>query len=357
MIREVQGNLLADDAQALVNTVNTVGVMGKGIALQFKRAYPDMFRAYEADAKAGQVAPGVMHVWESQALTGPRYIINFPTKRHWRAPSRLADIDEGLADLARVIVELGITSVAVPPLGCGNGGLEWADVAPRIRAALGALQPDVDVRLYVPAGAPPAREMVTRTEAPELTPSRAALLALMLAYHQLTWTWPAHVDVQKLAYFLQATGRDLRLRFEKGHFGPYADNLRRTLSEMEGHQILGFGDGSAPALQADPIEVREGVAAQLHAVLGGDTVLVGQVSRVLELVDGFSTTYGLELLASVHWVVTREAAQSPVEAESAVRRWTGRKAALFGQDHVRRAWMVLQEGSWFGEVDAAAAAS
>ena len=147
MIREMHGNLLADDAVALVNTVNTVGAMGKGIALQFKRAYPDMFRAYERAAKAGELQPGNVHVWETGALDGPRYILNFPTKRHWRAPSRLEDIEAGLADLVRVVDELAIRSIALPPLGCGNGGLDWSVVAPLIWDALTPLADKVDVRV------------------------------------------------------------------------------------------------------------------------------------------------------------------------------------------------------------------
>jgi O-acetyl-ADP-ribose deacetylase (regulator of RNase III) len=138
MITEAAGNLLDADVDALVNTVNTVGVMGKGLALQFRRAYPAMFDAYRRAADAGQLQLGRMHVWPTDAATGPRYVVNFPTKGHWRSPSTIDDIDRGLADLARVVRELGIHSIAIPPLGCGNGGLDWRQVEPRIRAALGA---------------------------------------------------------------------------------------------------------------------------------------------------------------------------------------------------------------------------
>ncbi|MCA1704199.1 MAG: macro domain-containing protein, partial [Actinobacteria bacterium] len=132
MIHESHGNLLDSDAEALVNTVNTVGVMGKGIALQFRRRYPDMFRAYERAAKRREVRLGQMHVWDTGAMTGLRFVINFPTKGHWRARSRLPDIEAGLADLVRVVREKSISSIAVPPLGCGSGGLDWAEVKPLI---------------------------------------------------------------------------------------------------------------------------------------------------------------------------------------------------------------------------------
>ena len=130
MVELVTGNLLQADVEALVNTVNTVGAMGKGIALQFKQAYPANFEAYRKAVARGDVQPGRMFVFETGLLTNPRIIVNFPTKRHWRGGSRIEDIDAGLQDLAHVIVTRGIRSIAIPPLGCGNGGLDWGEVRP-----------------------------------------------------------------------------------------------------------------------------------------------------------------------------------------------------------------------------------
>ena len=156
MIETAKGNLLQAPAEALVNTVNTVGVMGRGIALQFKQVYPRMFRAYEAACKAGKVRLGKMNIFDLGGLNGgPRWIINFPTKGHWRTKSQLKDIDAGLADLVATIQRLGIGSIAIPPLGCGNGGLNWSEVRPRIESALAEL-PEVRVLLYSPAGVPDA---------------------------------------------------------------------------------------------------------------------------------------------------------------------------------------------------------
>ena len=152
------GTLLDAPVEALVNTVNTVGVMGKGIALQFKRAYPAMFKDYAAAAKRNELALGRMHVWHTGKLEGPRVMINFPTKRHWRGGSRLPDIEAGLKDLIEVIQRERIRSIAVPPLGCGHGGLNWADVEPLIRAKMQGLK-DVDVRIYPPVGTAAAAEM------------------------------------------------------------------------------------------------------------------------------------------------------------------------------------------------------
>lgn len=153
MIELTRGDLLRADAEALVNTVNCAGHMGRGLALQFKRAFPASFAAYAAACKRGEVQPGRMHIVETGQLTNPRYIVNFPTKRHWRDRSRIEDIDAGLVALIADVQRLRITSIAVPPLGCGLGGLDWADVRPRIERAF-APHPDVRVLLYEPAGEP-----------------------------------------------------------------------------------------------------------------------------------------------------------------------------------------------------------
>jgi O-acetyl-ADP-ribose deacetylase (regulator of RNase III) len=154
MIRTATGDLLKAEAEALVNPVNTVGVMGRGLALQFKRAFPDNFRAYAAACKAGQVVPGKMFIFETGWPTNPKLIVNFPTKRHWRDKSRLEDIEAGLAALLADAARLRIRSIAIPPIGCGLGGLPWQHVRPLIETTF-ALQPDVVVHLYPPGPAHP----------------------------------------------------------------------------------------------------------------------------------------------------------------------------------------------------------
>lgn len=146
MIEFVKSDLLEADVDALVNAVNTEGVMGKGIALQFKKRFPDMFEAYRLACKSGEVQPGRMHVFERNETSAPRFIINFPTKRNWRSPSRLEDIEAGLAALVEEVQQRGIRSIAVPALGCGNGGLDWQSVLPCLKAAL---EPLMNVRVLV----------------------------------------------------------------------------------------------------------------------------------------------------------------------------------------------------------------
>jgi O-acetyl-ADP-ribose deacetylase (regulator of RNase III) len=350
LISKGEGNLLRADVDALVNTVNTVGVMGKGIALQFKRAYPAMFMAYEAAAKAREIRLGKVHVWETEQLTGPRFIINFPTKGHWRGRSRLADIEAGLTDLIRVVREHGISSIAVPPLGCGNGGLNWADVEPLIVNATSSLS-DVDVLLYPPKGAPSAAAMQTNERRPRMTIGRAALIALLDSYSEQASASTSLIESQKLMYFLQVAGEALSLRFEKARYGPYADNLRHVLRVVEGHYLQGYGDGSSPVMAAERLEVLPGAADDARAFLTEHPDTEQRIERVLELANGYETPYGLELLASIHWIASehperREDVDLLVEE---VRSWTPRKGRMFSEKHIRRAWESLRDKGWTAE--------
>ncbi|MBB2890809.1 type II toxin-antitoxin system antitoxin DNA ADP-ribosyl glycohydrolase DarG [Flexivirga oryzae] len=350
MIREAEGNLLTADVDALVNTVNTVGVMGKGIALQFKRAYPEMYKAYARAAKAGEVVPGRMFVWHTEAMSGPSLIINFPTKRHWRSPSRLEDIRDGLRALVHVVSEAGVESIALPPLGCGNGGLQWSEVRPLIVQALGGLP--IEVVLYPPKGAPRAAAMVENRQKPKMTPGRAALLGIMSRYREVTLEAPSVIEVQKLMYFLQEAGQPLRLNYVKGRYGPYADNLRHVLTELEGHYISGFGDGSAKVGEAEPLELLDDGGDETRQIVMSSDILSERLNRVLRVVSGYESAYGLELLASVHWVAEHDdrAAESPEIATELVSSWTPRKSRLFTPEHVRRAWETLREQDWLPRI-------
>lgn len=347
MIHESHGNLLDSDAEALVNTVNTVGVMGKGIALQFRRRFPDMFRAYERAAKQHEVHLGQMQVWETGAIAGPRYVINFPTKGHWRARSRLNDIEAGLTDLIRVVREKSISSIAVPPLGCGSGGLAWSQVRRLIVTAFEQL-PNVDVRIFPPGGAPNAADMTTRTARPAMTIAKAAFIATLRRYSEITLD-VSLIEVQKLMYFLQSAGEDMRLNYVKGNYGPYADNLREAMRAMEGHFIVGFGDGSKPVREAEPIELLPGASDDADRALDAAPDTVARIERVIRLSKGFESAYGMELLASVHWVATREstdAATDPAVAAELVGSWNARKQRMMGPDHVGKAWSHLRDERW-----------
>lgn len=347
MITDAHGNLLDDSADALVNTVNTVGIMGKGIALQFKRRFPAMFKDYERAAKQGDLHLGTMHVWPTGTLEAPHYVINFPTKAHWRSRSKLPDIEAGLQDLRTVLLQLNVRSVAVPPLGCGHGGLRWSEVEPLIAKALGDL-PEVDVRVYPPEGAPPASEMVDNTSRPRMTRGKATLLVMLDRYLNQA-VEVTQLEIQKLLYFLQVAGEDMNLVFVKDRYGPYADDARKSLRSMEGHFISGFGDGSGSVLTADPIDLLPDAVAEADTALAEAPETAARIERVLDLTEGFASPYGLELLSTVHWVATQidpDAAHDPAIAASHVAEWNDRKARLFTPDHIAAASDHLVAKGW-----------
>lgn len=347
MIELSQGNLLKADIEALVNTVNCVGFMGKGIALQFKQAFPKNNAEYERACAAGDVKPGRMLIHDNGGLVNPRFIINFPTKRDWRGKSKIEDIAAGLSALIAEVRRLGIRSIAVPPLGCGLGGLDWRVVRPMIEQSFAAL-PDVHVNLFEPVGPPQAKSMPVRTQRPKMTPARALFIRLMDAYSALDYSRTL-LEVHKLAYFLQEAGEPLRLRYEAGHYGPYAPNLNKVLESMEGHFIRGYGDSQKP--DAD-IELLDGATEEAVAFLAGKADSEQHLQRVANLIVGFETPYGMELLATVHWVAHRGGPNSDapvVDAEAAIRQvhaWNPRKQEVFKPDHVRVAWGRLSESGW-----------
>jgi O-acetyl-ADP-ribose deacetylase (regulator of RNase III) len=347
MIELTKGNLLEASAEALVNTVNTAGIMGKGIALQFKQAYPQMFRAYERACKAGEVKLGKVQVYDLGGLVGgPRWIINFPTKGHWRAGSRMTDIESGLQDLVATIKRLQIQSIAVPPLGCGNGGLDWNEVRPRIKAAFEVL-PEVRVLVFAPGGAPEASAMPNRTERPKMTIGQAALIALIDRYLKgLLDPFVSLLEIHKLMYFLQEAGQPLRLQYEAKEFGPYAKNLRQVLIRLEKHYTQGYGDGKDNPTKT--IELLPGAVEEAVNFLQGDEVIRQRMNRVAELIEGFEDPHGLELLSSVHWVMREkvEARESSEAAAAAVHKWNPRKRRVMKKEHLLKAWQRLKELGW-----------
>jgi len=305
MIKYKQGDLLTfNNVDAIVNTVNCVGVMGRGIALQFKKQYPENFDFYDAACKRGDVLPGKMLVYEVNTLVNPRFIINFPTKRHWRGASRIEDIENGLIDLIKIIQKYNIKSIALPPLGCGLGGLEWNEVKLRIESAFSQLN-DVEVFVFEPIGAPPAETMVRNRKVPKMTEGRAALVSLIKRYSEgLLDPFVTLLEVHKLMYFLQECGQPLKLNYVKSQHGPYALNLRHALQHIEGHMLSGYADGGDnPKKQ---IQLVPGADKDAAAFLEQHEETSARINQVAKLIDGFETPFGMELLATVHWVAKTE---------------------------------------------------
>lgn len=343
MIELTQGDILRADAEALVNTVNCVGVMGRGIALQFKKRFPGNFKEYKAACDRKELQPGKMLVHDLNSLFNPRYVVNFPTKRHWKGKSRMADIEAGLLALVEEVRKRNIHSIAIPPLGCGLGGLPWADVRARIEEAFEDVN-EVRVLLYEPKGAPPAENMVHTEKVPVLTVGRAVLLVLIRRYLAAVMDpFVTLLEIHKLMYFMQEAGEGLKLNYSKGIYGPYALNLRHVLNLMEGHFISGYGDA-----EDDPereINLLPGALTQTESVLENRPSTRNHFQRVIDLISGFETPFGMELLSTVHWVATRESATTADQAIRKTYGWNERKR-MFQEKHIRLAWNVLDRKGW-----------
>jgi O-acetyl-ADP-ribose deacetylase (regulator of RNase III) len=334
MMRFTQGNLLEARVDALVNTVNTVGVMGKGIALMFKERYPENFRAYEAACKTREVEIGRMFVQPGVEFDGPKWIINFPTKKHWRQPTKLEWIDAGLKSLRDVIRQKGIRSVALPPLGCGNGGLDWAMVRPRIEAALTDL-PDVEVVVYEPVSK--YQNVAKKTGVEKLTPARA-LIAEMVRRYWVLGIECTLIETQKLAWFLEreivhlGLLNPLDLRFEANRYGPYANRLTHLLDGLDG-SYLHCDKRLADADPFDTIWFDELKREKLEFYLRSSEArqYLPAVEATDALIDGFQSPLGMEALATVDWLVAREGAEPTlVGIREGLRRWPA------GADHAAR---------------------
>jgi hypothetical protein len=248
-----------------------------------------------------------------------------------------------LKALVAEVRRLGIRSIAVPPLGCGLGGLAWDTVRPMIEQAFANL-PEVEVLLFAPKGTPEAKSMPVRTDPPGMTVARALLIKLMEQYAAMAYRLTL-LEIQKLAYFLQEAGEPLRLKYEAGHYGPYAANLNKVLERIEGHFTRGYGDSQKPDVE---IDLLPGAVEKADAFLAAHPPSLQRLSRVAEVIEGFETPYGMELLSSVHWVAHHgeNPAKTADAAVEAVRAWNERKRKMFKTEHLRVAWDRLNECRW-----------
>ncbi|HOI51473.1 MAG TPA: macro domain-containing protein [Azonexus sp.] len=338
MITFTQGNLLAARAEALVNTVNTVGVMGKGIALMFKERFDENFRRYAAACKAREVQTGKMFVTQVHELDGPRWIVNFPTKQHWRTPSRMEWIVEGLQDLKRFLIEQQVKSIAIPPLGAGNGGLEWAEVREQIEQSLGDL--DIDILVFEPTRQ--YQNVAKRSGVEKLTPARALIAELVRRYWVLGMECSL-LEIQKLAWFLERSierhnpgDNPLNLQFAPHKYGPYANRLDHLLNNLDGSYL----HSEKRISDADPLDViwfDDERKAFVQTYLKSEAKAYTQaLESTAALIDGFESPFGMELLATVDWLLAREGVAPNVPAlRAGLRRWRGgpdaaaRKERLF----------------------------
>jgi O-acetyl-ADP-ribose deacetylase (regulator of RNase III) len=345
-MKYIKGNLLEAQTQALVNTVNTVGVMGKGIALQFKEAFPMNFKIYAAACKKKELQPGKLLVVKEQTLQGEKIIINFPTKTEWYMKSKYEYVEEGLKELVKVIDEYKIESIAIPPLGCGNGGLNWDKVKPMIEKHLGHFC-NVNIQVFEPNAA--VKEILKQQEANKeikLTPARAMLLYAMFYYESLGENASLFV-ANKLAYFLQRLGEKSlnKLKFEAHHYGPYAVQVEHLLHNVNGKYLKGLEQMNAKAfepleLQYDKLqEVSEYVKKELSAEQRS------RLSNLVKLIDGFQSALSLEILATVDYVRKDKPGITQEDITKTIHNWSDRKRKLFQKKYIQIAASHLQEYS------------
>jgi len=334
MITYKKGNIFDAKVEALVNTVNTVGVMGKGIALQFKFAFPENYKAYKEAASRNEIVTGKVQIVPVNDINGVKYIINFPTKAHWRNPSKVQWIKDGLIDLKRQVQEFGIHSIAIPPLGCGNGGLNWDNVRPLIDTSLADLE--IDITVYEPSEA--IKQALMKAEKPaasKLTPVRAMLLYLLYKYRALG-EFSSEFAAEKLSYFLQRFGEtQLKLEFKKGLYGPYSGKVRHVLYALNGYYIKGYEQK-----EARPFETLELIVSKKDEVESylNNNISVEEKERldnVAGLIEGFESPYGLELLATVDFLRNATKLKDAISIKNEL--WSQRKQDLFPINHVELA--------------------
>ncbi len=297
MIQFVRGDLLQVEADAIVNTVNTVGVMGKGIALQFKQQYPDNYEFYRQACERGEVQPGRMLVFETGRLQ-PRFIINFPTKRHWRAKSRIDDIEAGLQDLVRVLQERHVESVALPALGCGHGGLDWRQVRTLIEHYLQPLAKTIPIWVYEPAET--AKSPARSTQ--KLPPAIAGLILLAKHYTEIEPELTAQ-DVQYLAYLLFACGCWVGGRrkpdYRLGDRGLHSALVDKLLKERLAGKYLQTHKGYRGKTFYRVVDATAELAEQ---AVRRSPKTRQCVDKALSLLDGFESGLGLWLVAHTLYV-------------------------------------------------------
>lgn len=301
MVEYKKGDILKEETEAVVNTVNTKGVMGKGIALQFKERFPENYKQYKKACEAGKVETGKVFVTESGLLLNPRYIINFPTKEHWKNPSKMEYIHEGLNDLVRIIKEKDIRSIAIPPLGCGNGGLDWNEVKPAIEKALSNIS-KLQIVLFEPTNMVYTKKERKPKKKANVTPVRAMFLSVFEKYKELGFQL-SFIEAHKLIYFLQRFGEPLNLTFEKNRYGPYSFVIDHMLYDVEGTFLKGtkFKD----AKPQDNIYLLEENFNEIHEFIEKELTQEQKdhLDLVYEFIEGFESPLGLELLATVDYIL------------------------------------------------------
>ncbi|RAV28064.1 type II toxin-antitoxin system antitoxin DNA ADP-ribosyl glycohydrolase DarG [Sinomicrobium soli] len=342
MIKYTTGNIFESSAQALVNTVNTVGIMGKGIALQFKKAYPNNFKAYVEACKNGEIKVGKLFVTQDSNLdTGEKIIVNFPTKKHWRKPSEYVYIEEGLDDLIRIIRTQQIKSIAIPPLGAGNGGLEWEKVKKIIETKLQNF--NIDIFVYEPTTQ--IKEHLKK-ERVKLTDARALLLYMLYDLVK-NGEYASEFSSEKVCYFLQRFGAQkyFNLEFAPYFYGPYSGKVRFVLNALNGSYIMGYSD-----MNKKPFEPLTLVADGYETVknhIESNPDLLNIAKKTINFLNGFYSDFALELLSSIDYIINEQKTFDKQIVFQKLEEWNDRKRSMFSNPkYINMTMKHLQEATF-----------
>lgn len=326
MIHYVTGNILESKAQALVNTVNTQGVMGKGIALQFKKEFPINFKIYQEACKNKTFKIGDLLITEESSLhTGKKIIINFPTKANWRLPSEYQYIEAGLQTLIKIIAEREIKSIAIPPLGAGNGGLNWQKVKEMLQQYLSTV--DCDIFIHEPNT---AIQEVLKKERVKLTPARAMLLSVMYELVR-NGEFVSEFAAEKIAYFLQRFGgkENFKLEYQPNFYGPYSGKVKHVLYYLNGSYIMGYSSKDKKPFEelGMVMDGEQDVNNYLNQPENNTYKLIADKTK--SFLKGFYSSFGLELLSTIDFIIKEKKAATSEEIKAELERWSDRKKTLF----------------------------
>ena len=345
MIEFTKGDLLTSLDGVLVNTVNTVGVMGRGIALQFKDEFPHNYAVYAEACRRGELYPGkLLVVKDFSSRYGEKLIVNFPTKEHWRNPSKYEYIEKGLIALREFIKSNGVKSISIPPLGCGNGGLDWNKVKPMITESMADI--DAIIHIYEPSAevAKHLKETAVPVRDIKLTPERAMMLYALFFYETLG-EQASLFAANKLAYFMKRLGEPTfsKYKFTRAHFGPYCYQLGKTLHQLNGKYLTGLEQMELRAF--DPLTLQYNTLEEVNQYVEQNLSPESRerLNRLTALVSGFQSTLSLEVLATVDYVLNENPGISQEDTIQKVWEWSDRKKTLFKERYIRIAYNHLKE--------------
>lgn len=324
MIKYITGDIFESTAEALVNTVNTVGVMGKGIALQFKKLYPGNYNEYRRACKNGELTVGNLLITTDRNIeSGDRIIINFPTKTDWRKSSEYSYIETGLDALAREITDRNIKSVAIPPLGAGNGGLEWT----RVKSLIEDRLKNIDARIFVYEPNARIKEHL-KTERVKLTGGRALLLYVLYDLVR-NGSFVSEFAGEKICYFLQRFGAEkyFKLEYTPHFYGPYSGKVRYVLAALNGSYLMGYSDMDKKPFE--PLTLIADGYDDVVSYIENNPSLKSIGDRTMKFLEGFYSDFSLELLSSVDYIINKEKTLDSDLIYGKLCGWNDRKRSMF----------------------------